>query len=312
MRFTDVHFAYPSRPEQPILKGLSFSIERGRTVAIVGPSGGGKSTVIQLLLRFYDASAGTVSVDGADVRAGPVSALRSKYGWVQQEAPLFADSIAYNIAYGAARDSMRLEAEQGVQPDSTPAAAQAIVARFEAPPFVIAAARAANAAGFIEKLGHGFATFAGERGSQLSGGQKQRCAIARAVARAPQFLLLDEATSALDSESEAVVQASIDKLLEEASGERTTIIIAHRLSTIRRADDIIVIDGGRVAERGTHAELMLADGSAGAPGIYKSMVLTQDAGLGKKAGSSVALADAAAAAAAAAAAPAAAATGAKS
>jgi len=281
VRFTDVHFSYPARPDQPVLRGLSLSIQRGQTVAIVGPSGGGKSTVIQLLLRFYDVASGSVAVGGVDVRTGPVSALRRKFGWVQQEAPLFADSIAYNVAYGAPSDSQRLEAERGVQPDSTAAQRQDILATFKAPPFVTAAARSANAASFVEAFGDGFATYCGERGSQLSGGQKQRIAIARAIIRAPEILLLDEATSALDSESEAVVQASIDKLLEEDRGARTTIIIAHRLSTIRRADEIIVVDGGRVVERGSHAQLMLADGRDGT-GVYKAMVITQDAGLGKR------------------------------
>ena len=295
VRFENVTFAYPARADQPVLRGLSLSIERGRTVAIVGPSGGGKSTVIQLLLRFYDASGGSVSVAGRDVRAGPVAALRRRFGWVQQEAPLFADSVAYNVAYGAAHDAMRLEGDLGVQPGASAAEAAAAAARAPAPGFVVAAARSANAAGFVESFAHGFATFCGERGSQLSGGQKQRLAIARAIVRAPEILLLDEATSALDSESEAQVQASIDALLAESAGARTTIVIAHRLSTIRRCDKIFVVDGGRVVEAGTHAQLMLADGSATAPGVYKRMVLTQDAGLGKRGGggSSAALAEAA-------------------
>lgn len=287
VRFTDVHFSYPARPNEPVLRGLSFSIQRGKTIAIVGPSGSGKSTIVQLLLRFYDTNSGSVFIDNKDVRSYQVSTLRKRYGWVQQEAPLFADSIAYNIAYGASDDSRRIKADQGIQPDSKPEDVAAIVKRFSPPPFVIEAAEDANALGFVDNFAHGFATFAGERGSQLSGGQKQRIAIARAISRAPEILLLDEATSALDSESEAIVQASIDKLLEEAraagssSSSRTTIVIAHRLSTIRRCDEIIVIDGGRVAERGTHAELMTADGSNGT-GIYKQMVLVQDAGLGAK------------------------------
>jgi ABC-type multidrug transport system fused ATPase/permease subunit len=296
VRFTDVHFCYPARPQEPVLRGLTFSIQRGKTIAIVGPSGSGKSTIVQLLLRFYDANSGSVSVDGKDVRSYHVASLRKRYGWVQQEAPLFADSIAYNIAYGSSDDSKRIKSDQGVQPDSKPDEVAAIVKRFSPPPFVIQAAEDANALGFVDNFAHGFATFAGERGSQLSGGQKQRIAIARAISRSPEILLLDEATSALDSESEAIVQASIDKLLEEArtanfgSSPRTTIVIAHRLSTIRRCDEILVIDGGRVAERGTHAELMLADGSNGT-GIYKQMVLVQDAGLGaKRNSSSVALA----------------------
>jgi ATP-binding cassette, subfamily B (MDR/TAP), member 1 len=287
IRFSNVHFTYPSRPLEPVLNGLSFSIQRGRTVAIVGPSGSGKSTIVQLLLRFYDTNEGSVSVDGKDVKSYHVSTLRKRYGWVQQEAPLFADSIAYNIAYGTNDDTKRLKADQGVQPNSKPEETSVILKRFSPPSFVIEAAESANALNFVDKFAHGFATFAGERGNQLSGGEKQRLALARAISRSPEILLLDEATSALDSESEAIVQASIDKLLEDAriasssSSARTTIVIAHRLSTIRRCDEILVIDGGRVVEKGTHAELMTADGSKGT-GIYKQMVLVQDAGLGAK------------------------------
>jgi ATP-binding cassette subfamily B protein len=163
VEFRDVPFAYPARAEQPVLRGLSLSVRRGQTVAIVGPSGGGKSTVIQLLLRFYDPSAGSVRVGGADVRAVPVAALRRRFGWVQQEAPLWADSIAYNVAYGAATDAARLEPDGGVQPESKPAEAAAVVAGFSVPAPVAAAARSANAHGFVEAFAHGFATFAGAR-----------------------------------------------------------------------------------------------------------------------------------------------------
>ncbi|CAG2108236.1 unnamed protein product, partial [Medioppia subpectinata] len=234
-----VSFSYPSRPDVPILRDLSLVAEPGQTVALVGPSGCGKSTVIQLLQRFYDGSGGQVLIDGRDIRELNVGWLRDRIGVVGQEPVLFGRSIADNIrlGYGEATDED-----------------------------VRRAATDANAADFIRRLPHGFDTLVGERGSQLSGGQKQRIAIARALVRKPKILLLDESTSALDTQSEAVVQAALDR----ASVGRTTFIVAHRLSTIRYAHKIIVINGGQVVETGTHEELMKRQA------LYYKLVKTQD------------------------------------
>jgi len=225
VEFKDVKFAYPNRPDVQVLRGLNFSLEPGKTLALVGASGCGKSTVIQLLERFYNPSAGQILLDGVDVRELNLHWLREQIGLVGQEPVLFATSILENIRYG--------------KPDATMAEVEA-------------AAKAANAASFINELPDGYNTQVGERGTQLSGGQKQRIAIARALVRNPKVLLLDEATSALDSESEKIVQAALDHAREG----RTTIVIAHRLSTITTSDCIAVIDAGVVVESGTHAELM--------------------------------------------------------
>jgi ATP-binding cassette subfamily B protein len=224
-----VQFAYPGRPDLPALKGFSLTVRAGETVALVGPSGAGKSTVFRLLLRFYDPQSGVVSVDGVDVRAADPVAVRSRFAWVSQEAPLFSGSASENIRFG--RDAATDED-------------------------VRAAAEEAQALGFVEALPEGFDTPLGERGKSLSGGQRQRLAIARALVRDAPILLLDEATSALDAESERLVQIALDLAMQG----RTTIVIAHRLATVLRADRIVVIDEGRVVQEGTHQSLMAQGG----------------------------------------------------
>ncbi|ETP24505.1 hypothetical protein F441_02505 [Phytophthora nicotianae CJ01A1] len=223
----NVQFAYPSRPEVEVCRGYSLKIKAGEKVALVGPSGSGKSTVISLLERFYDPLDGSVKIDGEDVRSLNVKWLRQQIGLVGQEPVLFATSIMENIRHGRSSAS-----------DSE----------------VVEAAKMANAFNFIMEFPEGFATEVGERGAQLSGGQKQRIAIARAIIKNPPILLLDEATSALDTESERIVQASMDRLV--AGSNRTTIIVAHRLSTIRDADRIAVHSGGQIVELGSHDELL--------------------------------------------------------
>ncbi|KAL7717532.1 ABC-type xenobiotic transporter [Entamoeba marina] len=232
IEFKDVCFRYPTRPENSVLKGISFKASQGKTVALVGASGCGKSTSIQLIERFYDVTAGEVLFDGQDVRGLNIDFLRSQIGMVGQEPVLFAESIMDNIRRGVP-EGMNVSNEQ-----------------------VYAASKMANAHDFISSLPEGYNTLVGDRGSQLSGGQKQRVAIARALIRNPKLLLLDEATSALDSESEKVVQEALDKAAEG----RTTIVIAHRLSTIQNADEICVIMRGKIAERGTHDELLAKKG----------------------------------------------------
>ncbi|KAG2490598.1 hypothetical protein HYH03_010991 [Edaphochlamys debaryana] len=221
----DVDFAYPSRPEVPIFTAFSLHVPAGKTVALVGSSGSGKSTVVQLIERFYDPSGGQVLLDGRDLRSLPLRWLRRHVGLVSQEPTLFATTIYQNIAIGAPGSS----AEE-----------------------VEAAARAANAHTFISNLPQGYETQVGERGVQMSGGQKQRIAIARAILKSPKVMLLDEATSALDTRSEAIVQAALDRLVVG----RTTVVVAHRLSTIKGADKIAVVQSGRVVEQGTHEELL--------------------------------------------------------
>ncbi|GAB6020134.1 hypothetical protein CHUAL_002862 [Chamberlinius hualienensis] len=238
IEFDDVHFNYPSRPDVRILNGLSLKIKNGETVALVGESGCGKSTTVQLMQRFYDPDNGTVKLDGCDIRLLNIGWLRDQVGIVGQEPILFGTTIAENIKYGF---------EGATQED------------------VEKAAKMANAHNFIMKLPKKYETMVGDRGTQLSGGQKQRVAIARALIKNPKILLLDEATSALDSESEAVVQEALDK----ARLGRTTLIIAHRLSTIRNADKIAAIQDGKVVEIGTHEELMSKSG------IYHTLVTTQ-------------------------------------
>nr|AAA37005.1 p-glycoprotein [Cricetulus sp.] len=241
LEFKNIHFSYPSRKDVQILKGLNLKVQSGQTVALVGNSGCGKSTTVQLLQRLYDPTEGVVSIDGQDIRTINVRYLREIIGVVSQEPVLFATTIAENIRYGRENVTMD-EIEKAV--------------------------KEANAYDFIMKLPHKFDTLVGERGAQLSGGQKQRIAIARALVRNPKILLLDEATSALDTESEAVVQAALDKAREG----RTTIVIAHRLSTVRNADIIAGFDGGVIVEQGNHEELMREKG------IYFKLVMTQTAG----------------------------------
>ena len=233
IRYEDVHFAYedaPGEKDDEVIRGLTLDIRPGETIALVGPSGGGKSTTCALLPRFYDVDAGSITIDGQDVRDVTQKSLREAIGLVQQDVYLFDGTIAENIAYGC--------------PDATAAE-------------IRLAARRANIADFVESLPDGYETQVGERGSHLSGGQKQRIAIARVFLKNPPILIFDEATSALDNESEQAVQESLDEL---ARG-RTTLVIAHRLSTIRGADEIVTMEGGRVAERGTHEELLARGGT---------------------------------------------------
>ncbi|XP_053528768.1 ATP-dependent translocase ABCB1 isoform X2 [Artibeus jamaicensis] len=241
LEFKNVHFSYPSRKEVKILKGLNLQVQSGQTVALVGNSGCGKSTTIQLMQRLYDLTEGVISIDGQDIRTINVRYLREITGVVSQEPVLFATTIAENIRYG--REDVTMDE-------------------------IKKAVKEANAYDFIMKLPNKFDTLVGERGAQLSGGQKQRIAIARALVRSPKILLLDEATSALDTESEAVVQAALDK----ARRGRTTIVIAHRLSTIRNADVIAGFDDGVIVEKGTHEELMKEKG------VYFKLVTMQTKG----------------------------------
>ena len=229
IEFDSINFHYPSRPDQPALRNFSLLVQPGQTVAIVGPSGAGKSTVFQLLLRFYDPSAGRIVLDGVVTRDMALHDLRQRIGIVPQDAVIFSSSALENIRYG--------------KPDASDDA-------------VKAAAQAAFAHEFIEALPEGYNTFLGERGVRLSGGQRQRIAIARAMLKNPPLLLLDEATSALDAESERMVQAA----LESAMRDRTTLVIAHRLATVQKADLIVVLDHGALVEQGTHAELVARGG----------------------------------------------------
>uniref|UniRef100_A0A8B9KWW1 ABC-type xenobiotic transporter n=1 Tax=Astyanax mexicanus TaxID=7994 RepID=A0A8B9KWW1_ASTMX len=247
IEFRNIHFNYPSRQDVKVLNGMNLKIRSGQTIALVGSSGCGKSTTVQLLQRFYDPQEGTVTIDDHDIRSMNVRCLRELIGVVSQEPVLFATSIAENIRYGR-EDVTQEEIEQ--------------------------ATREANAYDFIMKLPDKFETLVGDRGTQMSGGQKQRIAIARALVRNPKILLLDEATSALDTESEAIVQAALDKVRLG----RTTIIVAHRLSTIRNADVIAGFQNGKIVELGTHDELM------GMKGVYQSLVTMQvkDIGLNEK------------------------------
>lgn len=239
IRFDNVSFSYPSRPELRVLNGLNFSVQAGETIALVGHSGAGKSTIISLLLRFYEVTEGQVVVDDREIGSYSLAAFRRNLGIVPQEVVLFGGTIYENIAFGdpsAPREK------------------------------VIAAARQANALEFIERFPEKFETRIGDRGVKLSGGQRQRIAIARAILKDPAILILDEATSSLDAESEYLVQEALEKLMHG----RTTIVIAHRLSTIRKVDRIFVISEGRLAETGSHKDLAALD-----EGIYKNLLKLQ-------------------------------------
>ncbi len=238
LEFQDVVFRYE---QEPVLDHLSLTIEKGQTVALVGPSGGGKSTMIKLLPRFYDAEAGTIQIGGTAVEAWNLAALRRQMALVNQETYLYPGTVAENIGHG--RPDASLEEIQK-------------------------AASLAHADAFIRQLPQGYQTVIGERGSTLSGGQRQRIAIARAVLKDAPILLLDEPTSALDTESEAWVQQALDRLM----ARKTTVVVAHRLSTIKNADWVVVLDNGRVAEEGTHEDLLAAEG------LYCRLYRTQFSG----------------------------------
>lgn len=244
----DVKFSYPSRPDVPILKGLSINFPAGKTAALVGASGSGKSTIVSLIERFYDPTSGTVKLDGVDLRELNIKWLRSQVGLVSQEPTLFATTIKGNVAHGLIGTPYEKASEE------------------EKLKLIREACIKSNADGFISKLPQGYETLVGERGFLLSGGQKQRIAIARAIVSDPRILLLDEATSALDTQSEGIVQDALDK----ASAGRTTITIAHRLSTIKDADRIFVMGDGLVLEQGTHEELL-----ADEDGAYSRLVQAQ-------------------------------------
>jgi ABC-type multidrug transport system fused ATPase/permease subunit len=237
--FRNVTFAYPTRQDIDVLKDISFGIGAGQKIALVGYSGAGKSTIVQLLLRYYTTDRGQISVDGKDIRQYDILQLRQNIGIVPQEVILFGGTIKENIAYG--------------KPDATDED-------------ILQAARKANALDFIQSFPEGMQTLVGERGVKLSGGQRQRIAIARAILKDPAILILDEATSSLDAESEKLVQDALDTLMKG----RTTIIIAHRLATIRKVDHIYVISEGRIIESGTHEELVQVE-----EGLYHNLVKLQ-------------------------------------
>lgn len=239
VEFENIRFSYPTRPDMGVLKGVSLTIPAGKKVALVGQSGAGKSTIMQLLLQFHRLDTGTIRIGGTDIYEYDLESYRQNFAIVPQEVILFGGTIRENILYGK------------------PEAAE---------PEIIEAARKANAWDFIRSFPEGLDTVVGERGIKLSGGQRQRIAIARAILRNPTILLLDEATSSLDAESEKVVQEALNNLMEG----RTSIIIAHRLATIREADRIYVLDGGQIIEQGTHEELSMLD-----EGLYSSLAKLQ-------------------------------------
>lgn len=233
IRFSNVYFRYPARPSVDVLLALDLNIRPAEVLALIGPSGGGKSSIIKLIERFYEPTRGSIAVDGVDLRDIDLTWFRQQVAMVSQDPVLYARTIGENISYG-------LEHCQPSHDD------------------IVQAAIAANAHEFISALPQGYDTQVGEKGVQLSGGQRQRIAIARALIRNPSILLLDEATSALDAESEAIVQAALDDIMRAKT--RTIVVIAHRLSTVQNADRLVVIDKGTIAEQGTHPELLQMDG----------------------------------------------------
>ena len=239
LAFNNVCFSYPSRRDIQVLKDVTFNVEKGKQIAIVGPSGSGKSTIASLVFRFYDPESGNITIDGKELNDYELSQIRNQMAIVPQEVMLFGGTIKENIEYG--------------KPNATDEE-------------IFEAAKKANALEFIESFPEKFETLVGDRGIQLSGGQKQRIAIARAILKDPSILVLDEATSALDSESERLVQEALERLMEG----RTSIVIAHRLSTIKKADSIIVLDNGKIKEKGTHEELVKKEN-----GIYKNLSTLQ-------------------------------------
>ena len=256
----DIMFSYPSRPDSLVCKGYSLNIAKGETVALCGASGSGKSTVINLLLRFYDPQAGSITLDGINIRDLNIKWLRAQIGYVGQEPVLFSGTISENISYGLDPElvskyfqdegkNINSDEVTGLKWNDYPKALQERI---------ISACQLANAYEFISTFPNGFDTDVGANGVSMSGGQKQRIAIARAIVKRPSVLLLDEATSALDASSEKVVQQSIDALQQSKS--QTTVVVAHRLSTIRNADKIAVVEGGVICEVGTHSELISRNG----------------------------------------------------
>ncbi len=237
--YDNVHFSYPSRKDLHVLKGININIKPGQKIALVGQSGGGKSTIVQLLMKFYKTDLGMIKIDGRSIEDYNITALRNKIGIVPQEVILFGGTIRENISYG----------KPGSSEDE-----------------IIHAAKQSNSWEFISTFPQGLETIVGDRGIKLSGGQRQRIAIARAILKDPSILILDEATSSLDAESEKLVQDALNNLMQN----RTSIIIAHRLSTIRDVDRIYVLDQGKIVEEGTHAEL-----TAIKQGIYSSLASLQ-------------------------------------
>jgi ATP-binding cassette subfamily B protein len=225
--YDDVTFGYDE--DEPIVEDVSFEVDGGETLALVGPTGAGKSTVLKLLLRMYDVDEGSIAIDGQDLRDVTIPSLRERVGYVSQDTFLFYGTVAENITYGTF-DATREE--------------------------IVEAAKMAEAHDFISNLPEGYDTEVGERGVKLSGGQRQRISIARAILKDPEILVLDEATSDVDTETEMLIQRSLDELTED----RTTFAIAHRLSTIKDADTIVVLEGGRIVERGSHEDLLGEDG----------------------------------------------------
>lgn len=249
IEFKNVYFNYPSRPDVKVLSCLNLQIPPGKVIALVGPSGGGKSTISQLISGFYHPQKGQVFFDGVDLVDIDPSFLRRQIATVSQEPVLFARSILENICYGDDDNGFEIDSEKQLR--------------------AIEVAKMANAHGFITEFPEKYETMVGEHGTRLSGGQKQRVAIARALFTNPKVLILDEATSALDSESEHLVQKAIDTLLKQSKGARSCLVIAHRLSTVRKADAVVVIVKGEIAEQGTHDELLKKNG------VYSKLVSRQ-------------------------------------